>query len=121
MSELKLEGVGAHAPAPYIFSRGDAAEKALRMVVDWWRKKYPTEVREYRAEVQFLKDTLRDGTGLTPLGDGAAFGILPVRVSLVLEQLAPGFWNNGGRELWHRVYPDFEIRTKQLGQLTGGK
>lgn len=110
------EGQGVRGlPAPYVFARGNAAVDLLQGVVKNWKKKYPADYRQYVNEVKYKRENLRNGTGMAASGEYAAVGLLPVRVAAWVENLVPGFWDAGGRELWIDLFPDFRIRTEKLG------
>jgi len=117
MAELVSSGgAGAKvAPAHIIISKGDGAKTTLDKIFKVWAKRYPAELREYISEVKFKRETLRNGTGMATTGDYAAHGIVPVRMQIALDKLIPGFWANGGMDLWHDLFPDFKIRTEKLG------
>lgn len=116
---MKLPDVGLDlpkgGPAPYVFSRGNAAAELLEGVVRRWKQKFPADFKSYMAEVKYKREHLRNGTGLAEGGEYAALGLLPTRVAMWVESLVPGFWDAGGRELWIDLFPDFRIRTERLG------
>jgi hypothetical protein len=102
-------GAGASAPAPIFFARGDAAQKMIRELVKWWHSRYPLEVKGYRKEVKILRETLRT-KGMSVDGTLMQSMTIPTRISIMAEKLIPGFWNNGGRDLWQREFTAFRIK-----------
>lgn len=113
------QGFPKGAPAPYVFSRGNAAVELLEGLVKRWKKKYPADYRSYLKDVKHRRSTLRNGTGMSETGEYAMVGLLPPRIAAWAENLVPGFWDAGGRELWVDLFPDFRIRTEKLGGKIG--
>lgn len=109
MPSFSREGVGVSAPAPLFFSKGEAAKKLLHELVKWWDKRYPHEVRRYTNEVRLLRETLRPG-GMAKNKEIMQVMSIPVRINLMAEKLIPGFWKNGGRDLWQREFQNFRIK-----------
>lgn len=103
-------GVGASAPAPVFFQRGDAARKMIRDLVKWWHSRYPLEVKRYRNEVKILRENLRNGNGMGVRKDIMQSMTIPTRINIMAEKLIPGFWNNGGRKLWQDEFSQFRIK-----------
>lgn len=113
---------GTSSPTRVFLSKGDAVREYLTLLVKWWSKRYPLELRQYMVETKMLRESLRNGTGMTPDGAIAQMGALPSRIFSLAEQMFPGFWLDGSaaRE-WFRIFPDFNPRTKKLGHFTGGR
>lgn len=112
---------GTTSPTRVFLSKGDAVRKFLGMLVEWWKRRYPHEVRQYMVETKLLRETLRNGTGMSADGAIAQIGALPSRPFSLAEQLFPGFWLDGSaaRE-WFRLFPEFNPRTKKLGHFQVG-
>jgi hypothetical protein len=108
---------GTHSPTPGIVIKGRPSEQFVRNLGDFWFVHYPHEVRQYKVEVKYLKESLRDGTGLGVRKDIAQRGTIPSRVMALGEQLVPGFWSAGGINQWFKVFPDFDPRTKKMGRF----
>ena len=108
---------GAGSPARAFLNRGDAAKRFVQMLCEWWARKYPFEVVGYQKEVQLLRETLRNGTGMARTKDFAQIGIMPSRVMALGEQLVPGFWTDGGKEIWFKEFPAFASRSSRMGRF----
>ena len=114
-----MGGSPSRAPAPVFLSRGQAAEVLLGRVVEWWQARFPLEVRSYLQEVNYLRENMRDGTGMAITKSYAQVGTIPARVHCLVERLVPGFWESGGSKLWFELFPKFASRSKKMGHFRG--
>lgn len=113
-------GGGIGSPRDGVLIKGRSPEQFIRDLCAFWQAFYPHDVRKYLVEVKYLRETLRDGTGLSKHKDIAQMGPIPSFVAALGEQIQPGFWANGGHRLWFKVFPDFDPRTKKMGRFGGG-
>lgn len=110
-------GAGAvAAPAHVIISKGDAARSNLETAFRTWSKRYPAELRSFLKEVAFRRDSLLSGNGMATTGDYAAAAVVPVRINILMDKLIPGFWQNGGLQMWSSMFPDLNIRTSKMAK-----
>lgn len=113
-------GGGIGSPRDGIFVKNRPSEQFVRDLCEFWKAFKPHEVRQYLVEVKYLREKLRDGTGLSKHKDIAQMGAIPSFVVALGEQCVPGFWAAGGHRMWFKVFPEFDPRTKKMGRFGGG-
>lgn len=119
MSEVKklFTGSGRESkgvPASFhIIKRKDAARRIIEKTVKWWKDNWPLEYREYMREIKNARDGLANEYGMSNEGSLRLKVIMPTRVNIALNRVAPGFLNAGGREMWEEMFDDFRVSKRR--------
>lgn len=110
-SHLGKGGAAKAAAPPTHFIKGDGTRRTIRLMVEWWAKRYPLELENYAKEVAITRQTQKRTSGMSDGGYLMTKALMPVRLFLMGEKyFGKGFWKEGGYELWYKEFEQFRVK-----------